>query len=190
MYYHASSVKGINILEPRISNHGKPRVYLSEKRENTLVYLSNAIEKYCKETGFASEGPWPKWGSYGFQDGLLCLDEYYPDALEDTYKGVSGYVYSAETVPGLQPLADIPEAFFTEELLPVSGCEYVPDALKAILAAARQGLIIIRRYEELPGSMLKWIERSIKQEYEDKNSSPTYRHFLMGKFPEIIARLG
>lgn len=190
MYYHASPVKGINILEPRISNHGTPRVYLSEKRENTLVYLSNAIEKYCKETCFAFDGPWPKWGSYGFHNGLLCLDEYYPGALEDTYKGVPGYIYCVETVPSLKPMADIPGAFFTEEPLPVYGCEYVPDALKAILAAAEQGLIIIRRYEELPNSMLQWIEHSIKQEYEDKDSSPTYRHFLMGKFPEIIARLG
>lgn len=190
MYYHASPVKGINILEPRISNHGTPRVYLSDKRENTLVYLSNAVEKYCKETDFACKGPWPKWGSYGFRDGLLCLDEYYPSALEDTYKGVPGYIYSVETTPGLQPMSDIPDAFFTEEPLPVSCCEYVPDALEAILAAEAQELIIIRRYEELPESMLQWIERSIKREYEDENSSPTYRHFLMGKFPEIIARLG
>lgn len=52
MYYHASKVKGIIILEPRISNDGIPRMYLSKKRESVLVYLSNAIEKYCKETGF------------------------------------------------------------------------------------------------------------------------------------------
>lgn len=190
MYYHASPVKGINILEPRISNHGFPRVYLSKKRENTLVYLSNAVEKYCKETGFSCQGPWPKWGSYGFHEGLVRLDEYWPDALEDTYKGVSGYIYSAETVPGLQSLGDIPEAFFTDEPVPASGCEYVPDALEAILAAADKGLIIIRRYEELPENMLQWIECTVKQEYEAEGCSPTYRHFLMGKFPEIIARLG
>lgn len=58
MYYHASPVKGIKILEPRISNDGSPRVYLSRKRENTLVYLSNAIEKYCKDTGFEYSGIW------------------------------------------------------------------------------------------------------------------------------------
>lgn len=52
MYYHASPVAGIKVLEPRISNHNIPLVYLSEKRENTLVYLSNAVEKFCKEKGF------------------------------------------------------------------------------------------------------------------------------------------
>ena len=48
MYYHASSVPGIEVLEPRISNHGIPLIYFSKKRENVLVYLSNAVEKYCR----------------------------------------------------------------------------------------------------------------------------------------------
>ena len=51
IYYHASQVGGISILEPRVSNHNIPLIYLSKKRENVLVYLSNAIEKYCKEKG-------------------------------------------------------------------------------------------------------------------------------------------
>lgn len=56
MYYHASSVKGIKTLEPRISNHDIPVIYFSEKRENVLVYLSNAVEKFCKEIGFTYSG--------------------------------------------------------------------------------------------------------------------------------------
>ena len=48
MYYHASSVQGITRLEPRVSNHGIPLIYFSTKRENTLVYLSNSLEKYCR----------------------------------------------------------------------------------------------------------------------------------------------
>ena len=48
MYYHASPVEGIRQLEPRVSNHSVPLVYFSKKRENVLVYLSNAVEKYCQ----------------------------------------------------------------------------------------------------------------------------------------------
>ena len=66
MYYHASPIKGIKVLEPRISNHNIPLVYFSTKRENTFVYLSNAVEKLCKEKGFIYEGVWSKWGPYGF----------------------------------------------------------------------------------------------------------------------------
>ena len=60
MFYHASQVKNIKELEPRISNHGIPLIYFSRKRENVLVYLSNAVEKYCKETGFEYNGSWSK----------------------------------------------------------------------------------------------------------------------------------
>ena len=66
IYYHASQVDGIFILEPRISNHDVPLIYFSKKRENVLVYLSNAVEKYCKENGFKHEGNYLKWGPYGF----------------------------------------------------------------------------------------------------------------------------
>lgn len=67
--------------------------------ENVLVYLSNAIEKTCKEENFPHEGIWHKWGPYGFeQDGRLRFEEYYPNALEDTYKGVSGYIYSCSQI--------------------------------------------------------------------------------------------
>lgn len=88
MYYHASQTVGIKALETRISNHEIPLVYFSTKRENVLVYLSNSIEKFCKETGFEYFGEWQKWGPYGFEkDGRLQIQEYYPNALIDTYKG-------------------------------------------------------------------------------------------------------
>ena len=79
MYYHASQTADIKALEPRVSNHNRPLIYMSTKRENALVYLRNAIEKCCREHGFAHEGKWHKWGPYGFtKEGLLSLEEYYP----------------------------------------------------------------------------------------------------------------
>lgn len=58
-----------------------------------LVYLSNAVAKVCKEGNFIFNGLWYKWGSYGFEkDGRLRFEEYYPNALEDTYKGIKGYI--------------------------------------------------------------------------------------------------
>ena len=61
MYYHASQIKGITKPEPWVSNHGIPLIYFSKKRKNVLVYLSNAVEKYCRDTGFAYDGQWKKW---------------------------------------------------------------------------------------------------------------------------------
>lgn len=183
MYYHASQVKDIKILEPRISNHNVPLIYFSLKRENVLVYLSNAIEKYCKDTGFSHSGKWHKWASYGFEaDGTLRIDEYYPDALIDTYKGVSGYIYSAEKVCLNEDSININSAVTTSAPVIVTNVEFIADAYDEIIRAAEIGLIKIRRYEDMNDKMLAWIENTIKNEYKDAENKPDYRHFLKAKF--------
>ena len=121
MYFHASPIRGIEVLEPRISNHGVPLIYFSKKRENVLVYLSNAVEKYCRETGFAHTGKWYKWGPYGFQkDGTQRIEEYYPNALIDTYKGMSGYIYGVEEIKDAGFALQIPDAATSGEPVQVT----------------------------------------------------------------------
>lgn len=185
VFYHASQVGGIAVLKPNVSNHNEPLLYFSEKRENVLVYLSNAIEKFCKETGFAHTGKWHKWASYGFDaDGKLLLDEYYPGATEDTYKGVSGYIYSVDSVGEIKDI-QIPDAVATAAPVVVCGVEYVEDAFMEILKAEKAGLIRIRRYEQHDQKMLQWIEKTIKTEYEQAENEPEYRYFLKAKFDFI-----
>lgn len=187
MYYHASPVKGITQLEPRISNHGIPLIYFSTKRENVLVYLSNSIEKYCKDTGFTYDGKWQKWGPYGFnKDGRQQLEEYYPNALESTYKGVSGYIYSAESITDSGFEVRIPDSAASSLPVAVTGVEFVPDAYEAILQAERDGLITITWYEEVSDKMKAWIVKTIIEEYENAADHPEYRHFLRGNFPGLI----
>lgn len=184
MYFHASPVKGIKILEPQVSDD-KPLIYFSKKRENVLVYLSNAVEKYCKETGFEYSGKWTKWGPYGFtKDGRLCIHEYYPNALKDTYKGVMSYIYSVEELADCCELP-IRDAVTCDKPTPVTNCEIVYDAYEAILAAEKEGLIAIVRYEESTKEQLEWIDKTMRDQYE-KADQPDYRHFLEGKFPFVI----
>ena len=187
MYYHASPTGGIKQLEPRISNHGIPLIYFSKKRENVLVYLSNSIEKYCRETGFVFNGICQKWGPYGFnQDGTQRLEEYYPNAFEKTYKGVSGYIYSAENIIESDFDLRIPDAAVSSLPVKVTGAEFIPDAYEAILQAEKDGLITILRYEEMPDKMREWNRKTIIEEYEGAADHPEYRHFLKGNFPDII----
>lgn len=182
MYYHASPTPGIRVLEPRRSNHGAPLVYFSEKRENVLVYLSNAVEKFCRETGFAHTGAWTKWGPYGFQNGILQLDEYYPNALEETYRGVSGYIYRARSIQRAGLDIAIPGAAVSAVPVPVDGAEFVPDACQAILGAVHSGLISVTRYENQSRDMLAWIRATIQAEYDSAGEQPEYRYFLQNKF--------
>lgn len=187
MYYHASPFGGITQLKPRVSNHGIPLVYFSKKRENVLVYLSNAVEKYCKETGFLYEGIYQKWGPYGFnRDGRQRLEEYYPNALISTYQGVSGYIYRAETISEAGFAVPIPDAAASSVPVDVAGSEFIPDAYEAILQAEREGLLSVVRYEELPEKAKEWNEKTIREEYENASEHPEYRHFLKGNFPGIL----
>ena len=191
MFYHASPTAGIRILEPRISNHGRPLIYFSRKRENVLVYLSNAVEKYCRENGFIPAGPWQKWGPYGFdRDGVQRIDEYYPGALEEAYRGVSGYIYTAEKVKDCGFQVQIPDAVTAEEPVPVTGCEFVPDAYEEILKAEGQGLIRIRRFEETSAAFREWNRKTVREEYAAAVDHPEYRFFLEGKFGDILKREG
>ena len=187
MYYHASSTKDIKVLEPRISNHGEPLIYFSKKRENVLVYLSNAIEKYCKETNFAYDGVWQKWASYGFdKDGIQRIEEYYPNALEKTYKGVSAYIYVVEEVKEFDFETKIPDAITSSVPVKVSNVEFIPDAYTAILEAEEKGLVRISRYEDMSEKHREWCRRTIKKEYEEAINHPEYRYFLKGNFSNII----
>ncbi len=187
MFYHASPVENITVLEPRISDHGIPLIYFSKKRENVLVYLSNAIEKYCKDTGFPYEGRWQKWGPYGFdKDGIQRLEEYYPNAFESTYKGVSGFIYSAESITDSGFQTQIPDAATSSQPVQVSNVEFVPDAYEAILRAEKDGLLRIIRYADMTDKMREWNEKTIRKEYEEAAAHPDYQHFLRGNFSDIL----
>ena len=185
MYYHASPAADIRVLEPRTSNHGVPLVYFSKKRENVLVYLSNAVEKFCRETGYVHSGKWTKWGPYGFKNGILQLDEYYPSAREETYRGVSGYVYHAGSIQEAEQDIEIPSAAVSAVPVVVDGVEFIPDACEAILDAERRGLILVRRYGDLSEQTLAWIRKTVREQYDQAGEQPEYRYFLKNKFDFI-----
>lgn len=183
VYYHASQQKDIKVLEPRISNHNKPLIYFSSKRENVLVYLSNAIEKFCKETNYEYDGIYSTWGPYSFtKEGILQLEEYYKDALKDTYKGVSGYIYTVEEIPNQEVLSEIKDVYVTSDKVTVTNCEYIEDAYEEILRAYELGLINILKYEDLPDTKINWLNDIIPKEYNEANDHPEYKYFLENKF--------
>lgn len=187
MYYHASTVGDISILEPRISNHNIPLIYFSDKRENVLVYLSNAVEKVCKENDFPYNGTWKKWGPYGFdKDGRMRYEEYYPNAFMETYKGVSGYIYSCKNIKEKEFSLNIPNAYVSEVENVVDGCEYIEDAYEEILKAEREGLITIMRYEEFISRGEDWLRKVIREEYDGAIEHPEYRYFLEKKFKKYL----
>ncbi|MEG0895461.1 MAG: hypothetical protein RSE93_07065 [Oscillospiraceae bacterium] len=152
-----------------------------------MVYLSNAVEKYCKETNFNHKGIYRKWASYGFVNGILKLDEYYPNALIDTYKGVSGYIYYVADNKLCEAQSDIPFAYTSKHSIKTENCEFIQDAYEEILKAENEGKIIIQRYEENSAEKLKWIKEIIIEDYVNAVDSLDYRYFLKAKFPEALS---
>ena len=150
-----------------------------------LVYLSNAVEKFCRETGYVHSGKWTKWGPYGFKNGMLQLDEYYPSALEETYRGVSGYVDHACSIQEAEQDIEIPSAAVSAVPVAVDGVEFIPDACEAILDAERRGLILVRRYGDLSEQTLAWIRKTVREQYDQAGEQPEYRYFLKNKFDFI-----
>lgn len=190
MLYHASPISGLTELSPRISNHGKPLVYFSEKRENVLVYLSNAVEKCCREEGLEHKGIFTKWGSYGFNsNGLFVLDEYYPNATYETYKGVEGYIYHVSESNEAAALEGVPFAKVSQEPVRVDGCEYVTDAYEALREAEAAGKIVLTRFEDNSPGKIEWIKRTILNEYREAEDKPEYRFFLERKLGWVLGRL-
>ena len=188
MLYHASPIPHIETLTPHISNHGKPLIYFSQKRENVLVYLCNAVEKCCRENGFVHNGIYRKWGSYGFNsEGILVLDEYWLNATMETYKGQAGYIYSVEENKDFSDLEGIPFAKISQNPVKVMDCEYIPDAYSALLQAGSEGKIILTKYEDNSPKKLEWIRRATLEEYNDKDCGEEYRFFLRKKFPSVIS---
>lgn len=187
MLYHASPVGGLTVLTPHASNHQQELVYLSQKRENVLVYLANAVERHCRRVGFGYDGTWKKWASYGFgQDGILTLEEYYPNAARETYQGVGGYVYACPETGACRRFGEIPFAVISQDPVRVCACEWVEDAYEAILEAQAQGKLRLVPYEEHSPKKLDWIKRTVLREYEWEKEHEDYREFLQAKFPFVL----
>lgn len=182
-FYHGSKVADIKVLRPSVSNHGKPWVYLTSKRANTLVYLSNAVEKFHKEHEIVHEGKFYTWASYGFnQEGILVIEEYYPHATEETYKGEEGFIYCIDSGENYGKQEDIPFAFISEHPVPVTSFEYIPDVYEEMLKLEKAGHIIIRRYEAHSKEKLAWIEKVIQEDFAQYQDQQDYITFLRGKF--------
>lgn len=182
MYYHASNIGGLKELKPHISNHGKSWVYFSSKRENILVYLSNSVEKHIKQKHNRPLKQYIKWASYGItEDGRVRIEEYYPNAMIETFKGVSGYIYSVNELADAKPRRGIKDVYVTQDEVNIDACEYVVDAYEEMIKAEQQGKIVIERFETISKQKQKWVEKTIINEYNNTDNED-YKEFLLDKF--------
>ncbi len=149
------------------------------------------MQKYCIETNYHHEGNYHKWASYGFNDKKVqVVSEYYPNALEETYVNVSGYIYGCNDIVKCDTDIHIPFAWTSNVNNAVDYCEYIQDAYQEILKAEKTGSIIVRRYDDLCKNQkfMDWLKMIIQEEYTTAiaKDSKEYIYFLANKFESIL----
>ena len=139
-FYHCSPISGLKILEPRKPEaFDKPaRVYLTTLLPMALMYSIRNYEY-----------------TYGYQDGQIHFDEYFPNELEILYRGKSASLYLCD--PESTETTRIPNEAVSRKAVPVLDEIFIPDACEALLEQERLGNLVIRRYHELPERAYEWI---------------------------------
>lgn len=178
--YHGSNIGNIETLNPVLSNHGKPLVYLTDNKVLATLYAHNPI---ARPGGFFT---------YRFdKEGNLHYDEYFLNQLEVMYGGIGGYVYTIDAnEESLHKLEKMSWVYTSEDGVKVDSVEYVNDIYRCMLEYEEQGLIIIHRYSDMDNETReKWLN-VVRRDIEDKelcdNMDSSYAQFLHKHFPDLI----
>ena len=124
--YHCSPTPGLKVLRPSVTQYfGKPRqVCLTASLPMALLYGIKHFEY-----------------AYGYtRDGRIYYEEYFPNALEELYRGRSASLYLCAGRGDMEPTA-IPNEYVTGVEVPVAEERSIPDVLAALLEQERLGEI-------------------------------------------------
>lgn len=149
-YYHCSPTAGLKILEPRkpVSFNKPQLVYMTTLLPMALMYGVRNFEY-----------------TYGYTDGQIHYDEYFPGSLEYLYKGKSASLYLCDPISVSS--TQIPNEVVSGEKVAIIRELEIPDVYEALLEQARLGALKIRRYDELPEKALDWIRRAEANEIRE-----------------------
>lgn len=185
-FYHASDIANLQELKPQSSVYiENPTLYFSSKMENVLIYLANPVKKFYEQKYGKSNQIFQKFATYGFnKEKLLTIDEYYPNALEENFGDVPGYIYEIEADPNSLCENKIPFVYSTNQPQKVVKSTYVPNALDLVLKFEQKGLIKINRFETLSEKKLQIIKQQVEDCYA-KTDDKIFKEYLTEKFSNL-----
>lgn len=143
--YHVSPTAGLTVLKPSVTKFfGKPRqVCLTALKPMALLYGVRHFEY-----------------TYGYtREGKLYYEEYFPDALEELYRGKRASLYRCAWREGMETTR-IPNEYVSAAEVPVEEETPIPDVLEALLEQERLGALRIVRWPEVSGARRDWIVRA------------------------------
>ena len=178
--YHGSNIGNIDVLNPVLSNRGKPYVYLTDNKVLATLYAHNPIER---PGGFFT---------YRFdKEGRLHYDEYFDNQLEVMYGRIGGYIYTIDrNEEELSKLEKMSWVYISEGEVKPDMVEYVEDIYQAMLQYEKNGDIIVHRYCDMDeATKEKWLN-VVRRDIEDKElqerPESSYARFLHKHFPDLI----
>ena len=174
--YHCSPTPGLRVLKPSVTQYfGKPRqVCLTASLPMALMYGVKHFEYAYGYTGA----------------GRIYYEEYFPNALEEIYRGRSASLYLCARREDMEPTA-IPNEFVTDLEVPVEEERSVPDVLEALLEQERQGALKLVRWDELGEKQRRWVVRAEADTIREKGllarPGDPFARYLREKYPESWA---
>ncbi|MBN2880412.1 MAG: hypothetical protein JXN65_12370 [Clostridia bacterium] len=176
-YYHGSIVPNLETLYPFNTSNSlsdKECIYLTSRKEIALLYIW--VRKFM-------------WLTYGFdKQGNVVYTETHKGALEEFYKNVKGYIYSVEINDEHDNDTHIKNTITVYSETPVFGCEVIEDVYAEIIKYEDQGIIRIRRYQDLSKEDK---EKNRSMILKELSESALYRNdrvllrYIMMRFPDI-----
>lgn len=175
--YHGSSVGGLTQLEPSLSEHQKPYVYLAS---NPVVALLYTVKPVPKPFSF-----YP----YGFRGEKVIYSEYYPNCFEDIYKGKKGFLYVCDGVENAENPTAINCAYTSKAPVRISSCLEIEDVFERFMQYKNDGLFEIKPFEAISKNELDFVYGDLKNtvlQYSLKSQpdNPMSR-FIINHFPEV-----
>lgn len=181
MLFHGSPIKGLTVLTPHISEHGRSCVYLSANPVAAALYAVRPV------------GRPHSWYPYGFgKDGVPCYTEAYPHALADVYKGKRGYLYRCTPQCTLDSCPDVPFSYISKEPVSVQAAEELSDVLAWLLLREAEGAFRVTRFFQLNTQQRSAIEKMLEEEIQRyrlrEQPDCSCSRFLRERFPTLWVR--
>ena len=174
--YHVSPIAGLTVLRPSVSEFfGKPKqVCLASLKPMALLYGIKHFEY-----------------TYGYtKNRELYYEEYFPDALEELYRGKKASLYRCAWREGMET-TQIPNEYVSAEEVAVEAETLIPDVCEALLEQERLGTLRIVRWAEVSEKTRAWIKQCQMKEILEAGllaqaDSPRAR-YMREKYPESWA---
>lgn len=170
--YHASPAAGLTVLQPSVSMYfaEKPKqVCLTKLRAMALLY---GIKHFEYTYGYA-------------KDGRIFYEEYFPNALEELYRGKQASLYVCSWTDGMET-TNIPNEVVSKTPVPVEEEISIPDVLQALLEENNAGRLTVVRWDELSRRTRDWVDRVQMEEIlgaDLLNQDSPRARYMQEKYP-------